>query len=384
MHIGKFYHPHPGGIETFMRDLLVALADDSVQTLALVHAHRRADELGCSGRELDGDVQVRRVPCFGSVLYAPVSPSFLSWLDNAIDDFKPDLLHLHLPNTSAFWALASGRARSIPWVVHWHADVITPVTQRKLGLAYRIYQPLEHAILRGARAIVATSPPYLANSTPLQAVKDRCQVIPLGLNTTRFSPGLAEVSAWAGRTWGNASLRVFALGRLAHYKGFQHLIEATAHLGDVQVLIAGKGEEQDFLQREILRHGVANKVRLLGYVDDDHAHALMATCDVFCLPSVEKTEAFGMVLLEAMAFSRPIVASRLDDSGVGWVVQDGITGLLAQPGSAADLAEKILAAANRPELGIAGRRRLDVEFAIDRVAKQMASAYQGVLDAPKM
>ena len=68
---------------------------------------------------------IYRAPSYGRLLYAPVSPAFPFWLARAIREFQPDLLHLHLPNTSAFGALLVPAARRLPWVIHWHADMVS-------------------------------------------------------------------------------------------------------------------------------------------------------------------------------------------------------------------------------------------------------------------
>lgn len=117
LHVGKYYPPFAGGMEHFLADLLPALRVHGVVPAALVHDERR----GLSGRRPapSDSPAIYRAPCFGQMLYAPLSPAFPFWLNRAIRDFRPDLLHLHLPNTSAFWALTIPAARRLPWVVQW-------------------------------------------------------------------------------------------------------------------------------------------------------------------------------------------------------------------------------------------------------------------------
>ena len=124
-------------------------------------------------------------------------------------EFRPDVLHLHLPNTSAFWALKSRRARAIPWVVHWHSDVIGPGLDAKLKLFYPLYRPFEQALLKRADAVIATSPPYLESSRALQPFRDKCRVIPLGLDPARLEPSAtATASVWRN----DGRLKVLAVG----------------------------------------------------------------------------------------------------------------------------------------------------------------------------
>ncbi|MCC9002203.1 MAG: glycosyltransferase, partial [Candidatus Competibacter sp.] len=141
LHVGKYYPPFAGGMEHFLADLLPALQAQGVTSAALVH-HERPGRRGQWPASVD-PLPIYRAPCFGRLLYAPLSPAFPFWLNRILCEFRPDLLHLHLPNTSAFWVMASTAARRLPWVVHWHADVVASLIDRRLALAYRLYRPLE-------------------------------------------------------------------------------------------------------------------------------------------------------------------------------------------------------------------------------------------------
>src|SRR5699024_10233198 len=137
------------------------LQRQGIEVAALVHAHLSPRQHRHSSRfqQDEWPFPVYRVPCYGRLLYAPISPQFPFWLQRAIRDFKPDLLHLHLPNTSAFWAMVVPAALKIPWIVHWHADVVASRYDSKLALAYPFYRPFEQRFLKAASAIIATSPP---------------------------------------------------------------------------------------------------------------------------------------------------------------------------------------------------------------------------------
>ncbi|QGU33814.1 glycosyltransferase [Thermochromatium tepidum] len=384
LHLGKYFPPFAGGMEHFLADLLPALAAHGVESSALVH-HERPGWRGALPTTPE-DPPVYRAPTYGRLLYAPLSPTFPWWLARLIGEWRPDLLHLHLPNTSAFWALALPRARRLPWVVHWHSDVVASTLDRRLKLAYGLYRPWEQALLARAARIIVTSPDYLDASQALAPWRARCVVIPLGLDPARLPDPDPESRARAEQLWGaNQGLRILAIGRLTYYKGYEILIQAAAQRPETHVLIVGAGELAGSLHALIRSLGLEGRVQLLGQQPDPLVHALIDGCDLLCLPSIERTEAFGLVQLEAMRFGKPVVVSDIPGSGTGWVVRQAGHGLMVPPGDPKALAAAIEQLGQDPaqarRLGQAGAQALETHFGIARVAEQIARGYVEVLDA---
>ncbi len=382
LHLGKFFPPFAGGMEHFMSDLLHAQSACGVTAAALVHDHQP----GSRGRRPapDDPPPIYRAPCHGRLLYAPISPAFPFWLRRAIREFKPDLLHLHLPNTSAFWALALPAARRLPWVIHWQSDIVPTRLDRWLGRAYHLYRPLEQRLLAASRIVIATSPPYLAASTALAPWRERCHVIPLGIDPARIPVPDPAAVARAEALWGDTSFRVLAIGRLTYYKGHEVLIRAAADLPDSRVLIVGTGDRQAGLQTLVNQFDLGGRVVLAGFQPDADLNALLASCDVLCLPSLDRAEAFGLVLLEAMRFAKPVVVSDIPGSGAGWVTRQAGHGLLVPPGDpvklAAALRELQADPARRAALGQAGLAALREHFGIQPVAAAITALYRGIVE----
>lgn len=388
LHVGKYFPPFAGGIENFLADLLSAQAGSNVRATAVVHAH----ESGLKGKVEcwpegagagEGGMSIFRAPAWGRLLYAPVSPAFPWWLARAIRSEQPDVLHLHMPNTSAFWALSLPAARRIPWVVHWHADVAGARIDRRLRLAYQVYWLLEQRLLHRAAVVITTSSPYRAASEALAPWRDKCHVVPLGLSATRIPAVSQEVRDGAAVMWQGARFRVLAVGRLTHYKGFEVLVEAIQAVPEARAVIVGEGERRAELERTCRRNGVETQVTLTGKLPTDRLHALMASCDVFCLPSLERTEAFGVVLLEAMAHGKPCVVSDIPGSGAPWVVRHEETGLVVPVADADELARALRRLATRPEwmasLGRAGFARYRREFDIWPVGQAIEELYKAAV-----
>lgn len=370
LHVGKFFPPVPGGMEVFLKDLVLAQAGQGDEVFVLVH-----------GTPLDQDpAWLQRVPVRFNLAFAPISPGFPLALAQAIQRWRPEVLHLHLPNLSALAVLGLPGARNLPWVIHWHADVVPSRIKSSLRLAYPFYRPLEQALLARSQRIIVTSPPYLASSEALQGHRSRCRVVPLGVDICRLPPAISPLPALP---WQPGLFRVLAIGRLTYYKGFDTLIRAVGALSGVQLIIVGEGGERPGLEALIRQSGAGERIELLGEVDDARRNLLLQTCDLFCLPSRERTEAFGVVLMEAMAYGRPILASRIPGSGVAWVVETGLAGKLVEvddgPGWQKAIVQMMEQPALRQELGTQGPHRFQEKFSITRVAAKVTEVYRQLL-----
>ena len=391
LHVGKFYPPYRGGMEVFLADLVTTQRAHGMDAAALVHGDPEPDD----------PPWLVRVPVQFNVLYAPIALGFRAALARAIRRFKPDILHLHLPNNSALWVLTLPQARAIPWVVHWHSDVVLSNIKWSVAAAYALYRPFEQAVLDGAERIIATSQPYLDASEPLRRWHSKCAVVPLGLRTdllpqmppwpqTSATQPAEPVEQAALTHWSpGTQLRLLSIGRLTYYKGFETLIEAVQQLPGVELLIAGEGELHTALQARIAAAATRPAVpgalppRLLGNVSEAQKHALLASCDVFCLASRERTEAFGVVLLEAMHHARPCIVTDLPGSGMPWVVAQSHAGLCVP-------IEDVLAwrsaitrlqhdQALRQRLGNAGPQALAHSFGIHACARAVQRQYLSIV-----
>jgi len=370
LHIGKYFPPTPGGMERFLGDLVKAQRDAGDEVSVLVHADSRESSRDPSW--------LRRCPVWFRLFFAPISPAFPLWLRRAIREERPDVLHIHLPNLSAFWALLLPSARRLPWVVHWHSDI--GVSKPSLRIAYPHYHMFERAVLERAEAIIVSSREYLAASAPLRAWRDKCEVIPLGVDPAR----LPDVRQNAGsRHWRGDGMRLLAVGRLTYYKGFETLIRAVSGDPAMDLVIVGEGEERPRLERLIADARQSPHARLLGELDDAALVDLMASCDVFCLPSCERTEAFGIVLLEAMRYGKPLVVSDIEGSGVRWVARAGQNAVSVPIGDVRAWREALETLASSPGarvmLGHLGSIRYHREFDISNVEQRIRAAYERAL-----
>ncbi len=381
LHIGKYYPPYHGGMEYFLRDLAVAQQRVGHQVTLFVHHHHNRTPRQQESATATTPTLIR-TPQYGRLLFTPISPLFGPHLASAIQQHTPQLLHIHLPNPSAFALLALPAARALPWVIHWHADVLTPQSSPAIRHAYRLYRPFEQALLRRAQRIIATSPPYLATSPALAPHRHRCQVIPLGIDRQRVTPH--PVFPLPAEPPGGP-LRILAIGRLTYYKGFTHLLQALTRLPHAHLTLVGEGEQEGALRAQIDDLALHQQVTLLGSLAPFALAEQMEQCHCLCLPSIERTEAFGMVLLEAMAHARPVVVTEVVGSGMSWLVKSGENGLRCPPGDPAALAQALAYLADHPAqrsaMGERGAQQFAAHFQIERIAEQFDRLYQQLLNA---
>ena len=370
LHLGKYFAPAKGGMERFLADLVAAQRRAGDEPAVLVHAHAPR------GAEPDPP-WLMRVPVWVRLIFAPLSPLYPFWLARAIRAYRPDVLHIHMPNVSPFWALLLPSARRLPWIVHWHSDVEPSKFKRSLRLAYPHYRIFERAVLERAEAVVVTSPQYLEASHPLVPWRYKCHVVPLGVAPER----LPEVSAGEGdAAWQPGRMRVLAVGRLTYYKGFETLVRAVAASDALQLILVGHGEEREKLGAVVAATGAWERITLAGELDDAALCRMLASCDVLCLPSCERTEAFGLVLVEAMRYGKPLVVSDLPGSGMAFVARQGQNAIAVRMGEApawtAALEELARHPAQRQILGRLGRERFAREFDVAQVASRLHWLYE--------
>lgn len=376
LHLSKFYPPHRGGIERYVELLAKAQTRAGMNVAVLAHASARQPRKHRVWRD-DGVLVLESRTAF-EWAYTPFSPSWLLRLIALLRRFRPDLLHLHLPNPWAFLLLLSPMARRLPWIAHWHADVPDASGSLTMRLALPLYRRFEERLLRRCAAIIATSASYAESSLQLARHTCKVRVIPLAVGAAK--------PATSGPDWPGTGLKLLAVGRLTYYKGLEVLLDALVRTTDCSLLIVGEGEERRALQRRISELQLGGRVALMGNLDDAELDAVYRGADVLCLASLDRAEAFGLVLLEAMRAGKPCIASRVPGSGMTEVVQDQITGLLVQPGSADELAYAIARlrdnSALRDALGEAGRQRWEASYRIESSATAINECYQAVLDQP--
>lgn len=363
LHLGKYYPPVRGGIETVVETLCRG-ERPSAESLALV-----LNKALRTVHEVVDDVAVTRVGSLTQIGAVSLAPTLPVWLARS----TADLLVLHEPNPMALLAYFLVRPAA-PLVVWYHSEVIRPAWQYRL-----LYEPLlEFALRRAARIVVATPP--MLDVPALAAHRGKCVVIPYGLETERYEP-TARVTSAAGSVRKKAGVPILLfVGRLVGYKGLDVLLRALPGL-EAQTIVVGDGPCRSPLQAMAHELGISDRVRFVGQVGDEELLAWYHACDAFVLPSVSRQEAFGMVQLEAMLCCRPVVSTDTN-TGVSWVNQHERTGLVVPPGDAAALhnalARLVSDPALRQRLGREARARVLAEFTSGAMCRATLALYREI------
>jgi rhamnosyl/mannosyltransferase len=360
LHLGKFYPPHNGGMETQLRDLAVLQTGAARVNVIVASSERRGERCVIEG------IDVTRVARIATIASMPVCPG----LSAAIRRSPADLVHIHMPNPGAALAfLMSGHTGKV--VLTHHADTLGRQVLRRFS------DPFVNRLMQRASRIIVSSARYRDSSSELIPFRDKCRVVPYGIDV-RVTACTDGVTVQRIRQKYGDKL-ILAVGRLVPYKGFDILIRAMKHV-DAKLLLIGSGPQFDVLARLAISEGVEGKITMLGRVEDIGPY--FAAASFFVLPSVTRAEAFGLVQLEAMAAGLPVINTNID-SGAAEISIGGKTGITVPPGDATELSEAIRLLLDRKDLrdryGEAAKARVSAEYTSDLMAARVFSVYSEAL-----
>ena len=360
LHIGKYYPPHRGGMETHVQCLV------SQQSATMAVEVVVANDRPVTRREIADGARITRVASYGTLASQPICPA-LPW---ELAGRNEAVVHMQMPNPWAAQAfLMSGHKGKL--VITHQADTMG---RRHLR---RFVDPFVRRTMKRAAAIIVTSERYLRSSEELAGFHDKCHVVPMGIDLEAFRVERPNEVCAIQEKYGRRL--IVGVGRLVPYKGFEFLVQAMRHV-DATLLLIGTGPLREQLETMIERLGITGKAHLLGHVDDLIPYYKAAKMMV--LPSVSRAEAFGLVQVEAMAAGIPVVNTEID-SGAPEVSIHGVTGLTVPPNDPKALAGAVTILIENEEIrakyGRAAYVRAWEEFSAQRMAEKTLRVYEAVL-----
>ena len=384
VHLGKYYPPAAGGIETHTQTLARAQSKLGAEVRVVVVNHSDADGRDVTfdrftstpdATDRDGEIVVHRVGRLANLAKLDVCPSLHRLVARLRREFRPDVWHLHAPNVTMMLAILADR-RIRPLVVTHHSDI---VRQRVLRHAVR---PIEHAVYRRAARLLATSPAYIAGSEVLTRFSSKVESSPLGLDLAPFRSPSPAALAHADRLRAEFARPIWlSVGRLIYYKALVVGLEALRTTPGT-LLVVGTGPMEPAWKGLASELGVADRVRWLGRATDDELVGAYHAADAYWFPSNARSEGFGLVQVEAMACGCPVINTDIAASGVSWVCRHEIEGLTVpvnDPTAFAAAARRLTDDPGlRERLSVAARRRAD-EFDWVTMGERSLEVYRSVV-----
>lgn len=361
VHLAKFYPPEWGGMERVTFDLVEGMAQHGITSRVIAFTRDQAAAGTCQHNE----ATVTRCHLTASPANQPIS---FEWIWHSIKAGAAcDALIVHAPNFLALPALAflallrflrrGPRHR----IVLWHSDVVNK------GLFGVFMRPLEFGMAALATTVVSTSPAYAASSPVLKQFSRQVVIIPLGIEPADDQGAPPHLNSEL-ESWLKDRQMVLAVGRLVPYKGFDVLVDSArtfvGRTGSCCVIV-GTGPEHNRLQQQITMLSLSDSVRVVGPLSASELDALYRRSTLFCMSSRERSEAFGVVLLEAMSHGKPIIATRICGSGVPWVAgpESSLQVNVGDAKALSDAVERLLTDGTLARrLGAAALRRFNSHF----------------------
>jgi rhamnosyl/mannosyltransferase len=389
-HLGKYYPPAPGGIETHVRTLALAQArlGLDVTVLCVNHLNRAGRDTTWAryGQTLtefdrdgdgDGDVEVIRIGRSATAARFDICPG-LPRTVRQLNRRAFDIFHLHTPNPTMLLAVAALTGHGTPLVITHHSDIV-----RQRWLRWFL-EPFERRVYVRAAAVLSSTESYASASALLARHAYKLEVVPMGLDLTPFlepSPAVLAAERRVRDRFGDAPLWL-AVGRCVYYKGYDIAIRALRQAPG-RLIIVGQGPLEVELRALAQRAGVADRVVWWGYATQSELIGAYRAATALWFPSNARSESFGLVQVEAMASGCPVINTHIPDSGVTWVSRHGQTGLTVPMNSPAALAAASRRLVDEPglrdALGAAARARARAEFEDDTMARRATDVYRRVL-----
>lgn len=316
VHLGKYYPPDKGGIENVTQNIAEGIASKRFLITVICFKSTKIKK-----NKSPPFVRILRAPVLATIKSQPIGIRYFFLCLYYIK--RSDIVHLHAPNLLASMSILFLNKKT-RLITHWHSDIINK------GLLEKIVAPLQNILLNKSDTILVTSKAYFNSSKTLAPYKNKIDIVPIGIPDISVGIKNHKLPLDLEKKIEGKKI-ILSVGRLVHYKGFELLIHASKFLSpNTIIIIAGNGPLKMVLKNLVLHTKSSDRILLLNKISTDHLHALYKKASLFCLPSINRSEAFGVVLLEALAFGLPIISTKIKGSGTSWVNKHEETGLVVK------------------------------------------------------
>ena len=302
-------------------------------------------------------------------------------------NYDLDIVHAHSPIPySDLPALMYAKRKKVPFLLTYQFDGQETGGSIMRNTGVSIYNKIFiNRVLDSAEVIIATTQSYAEESPFLKRYLDKIVVIPNGINIEEVTTTLTKEESRIKLDLPLKTKIILFFGSLVQYKGPDVLLKAfrviKKEFPGVILIFAGRGQMLTELQDMVKKFDIEDDVVFLGFVEEDKKSLYYKSSDIFCLPSTNMAESFGIVNLEAMASGVPIVGSNL--GGIPDIVKEGENGLLAKPCDHQSLAHTLLTLLKDDELRLKmgdNGMKMVKDYSWDKIAKETENLYRDILD----
>ena len=362
LQVNKLYAPWVGGVERVVQDVAEGLRTRTDMQVLVCQPK------GKGRTDVVGGVPVTRASSLGTFFSMPVSFSFFRLLRKMSRGKQIVQFHMPFPLADLAYFFSGYKGKVVLW---WHADI---VRQKKLMW---VYKPIMQRFLKRADCIVVATQGHIDSSAYLGPYRDKCRIIPYGLDIPAYQAQVAAHSPLAQAQ----GKRILFIGRLVYYKGVSVLLRAFANVRGAELFLVGDGPLREELQAFTQEAGMSERVHFLGKLPDEEVKACLRDCDFLAFPSVANSEGFGLVQLEAMSFGKPVINTSLP-TGVPYVSLDEVTGLTVPPEDEHALAQAMQRMVDddsmRAQMGARAKARGETEFNLQTTLQRLLDLYDAL------
>jgi glycosyltransferase involved in cell wall biosynthesis len=380
MMVAPYFYPRTGGMENYAYNISKLLVKKYGTDVSVI-----CSNWGREGykEETIEDIRVYRLPYLFKVSSTPVSPFWRRRISSIILKERPDIVNGHFPVPYiADVACRAAHNEKIPFILTYQNDLVgrNPLL-RLLSSCY--YSWLASKTLRLSQKIIVTSEHYAQNSPYLRKFGDKIEVVPPGVAAEKFDLPPHTVKE------GQCVLFIGQLNKASQHKGLSYLIRAMKIVGDTvkdaKLVVVGEGDYSGYYRKLAKTCGVNGRVEFAGFVRDEELPSYYRESSVVVLPSYNRAEGFGIVLIEAQACGKPVIGTTV--GGIPSAIRDGQTGLLVPPRDSGKLADTIIRILRdnslAQQLGQAGYKWVRENFSWQKSAEKTHGVYANVLETDR-
>jgi glycosyltransferase involved in cell wall biosynthesis len=372
------FKPYKGGISNVAYEYAQGLADLGHEVTVFTPLYDKQD----NQTQFDKFTIKRLRPVFSFG-----NSSFLPQLYSALKNF--DVINLHYPffgGAEVVWLLKKIMGKKVKLVVNYQMDVVGSGWKKCIFDFHT--QFIMPRIIASADKVIVSSLDYAQNSNInklLAKYPEKFVAIPPGVDLARFYPqpkDLDLMKKFGLKSEDKVLLFVGALDQAHYFKGMHFLIDSytAINLGNLRIMIVGEGDLKPEYQKHVLDLGLIDRILFTGSAAENDLAKYYNLADAMILPSIDKSEAFGIVLIEAMACAKPVITANL--AGVRSVYENNVSGLSFEVLDQQDLVQKVKKLFQneemRVQMGLSAKERAEKMYDKDMLIKQLDRVYKEI------